>query len=344
MPNGESYSVLDIQHNCTREGACMKRIICCIVCILMLCFAGQSFAQKPLEPLTIQLNWFPTVQFAGILVAKEQGWYEEVGIDLTIKHYEWGLLPIDEVLAGKAHVGIAEGDDLIKARVQGAPVKALAVQYQKSPFCVISKKEANIATPKELAGKKIGIADPASELMVRLMLASEGLQYESITPVDYKWNLQFLIDDTADVIVGFMNDEPLALQEKGVEVQVMPGFKYGYDFYSGVYFVTETMLQEQAELLSRFLNATFRGWEETFKSPETTATMVVNSYFPDGSVTQQTASLKVFQQLMTLGIGKDLIGYMKEQNWGAGINLLYNFHHIEKKVPANDMFTLQFLK
>ena len=321
----------------------MKKNVCSLICVLMLFWAVQSNAE-PLEPLTIQLNWFPTVQFAGILLAKERGWYEESGIDLTIQPYEWGLLPVEEVLAGNAHIGIAEGDDLIKARVKGAPVKAIAVQYQKSPFCLISKKEANIQTPEQLAGKKIGIADPASELMVKLMLTSAGLQYEDITPVDYKWDLQFLIDDKADVIVGFMNDEPLTLQEKGYEVHVIPGFKYGYNFYSGVYFVTETMLQEQTELLRRFLDATFRGWQETFKSPETAATVVVNSYFPDGSVTQQTESLKIFQRLMTLGIVKNLIGYMKEQDWASGIQSLYDFQMIEKKVSANEMFTLQFLK
>jgi ABC-type nitrate/sulfonate/bicarbonate transport system substrate-binding protein len=321
----------------------MKRNVCCLLCVLMLFCAGQSVAEQ-LEPVTLQLNWFPTVQFAGILVAKERGWYEEVGIDLTIQSYDWDLSPIDEVTSGRAQIGIAEGDDLIKARVKGAPVKAISVQYQKSPFCLISKKDANIDTPKQLAGKKIGIADPASELMVRLMLATEELQYEDITPVEYKWDLQFLIDDTADVIVGFMNDEPLTLQEKGHDVQVMPGFKYGYDFYSGAYFVTETVLQEQPELLRRFLDATFRGWRETFKNPEAAATVVVNTYFPDGTVTQQTGSLKVFQRLMTLGIGEDLIGYMKEQDWAAGIDVLYDFQHIDKKVPATDLFTLQFLK
>ncbi|MDY0094402.1 MAG: hypothetical protein RBT80_17045, partial [Candidatus Vecturithrix sp.] len=92
------------------------------------------------------------------------------------------------------------------------------------------------------------------------------------------------------------------------------------------------------------LDVTFRGWQETFKSPEEAAKIVVNSYFPEGSVTQQTGSLKVFQQLMTLGIGKDLIGYMKEQNWAAGIDVLYDYHHIEEKCPASDLFTLQFLK
>ncbi len=61
MPNGESYSVLDIQHNCTREGACMKKNYL-LYRLYSDAFAGQSFAPKPLEPLTIQLNWFPTVQ------------------------------------------------------------------------------------------------------------------------------------------------------------------------------------------------------------------------------------------------------------------------------------------
>ncbi len=148
-----------------------------------------------------------------------------------------------------------------------------------------------------------------------------------------------MIDDAADVIVGFMNDEPLTLQEQGVEVQVMPGFKYGYNFYSGVYFVTETVLQEQADLLRRFLDVTFRGWQETFKSPEEAAKIVVNSYFPEGSVTQQTGSLKVFQQLMTLGIGERFNRVYEEQNWAPELMCYMIITTLRKKCPASDLFT-----
>jgi len=35
---------------------------------------------------------------------------------------------------------------------------------------------------------------------------------------------------------------------------------------------------------------------------------------------------------------------MNEQDWASGINALYDFQQIDKKVPASDMFTLQFLK
>ncbi|OQX21832.1 MAG: hypothetical protein BWK80_32085, partial [Desulfobacteraceae bacterium IS3] len=67
-------------------------------------------------------------------------------------------------------------------------------------------------------------------------------------------------------------------------------------------------------------------------------------YYAEESVQHQTESLKVFNYLATVGIGENLIGYMEEQFWQKGIDILYNFKQIEKKIPAGDVFTLEFLK
>jgi hypothetical protein len=40
---------------------------------------------EPLVPLTIQLDWIANAQFAGLLVAKEEGWYAQQGLDVTIE-------------------------------------------------------------------------------------------------------------------------------------------------------------------------------------------------------------------------------------------------------------------
>jgi len=65
-----------------------ERWIKMAVCLIILAiFTGQGLAKEPLQPVTIQLNWMANVEFAGILLAKEQGWYKAAGIDLTIR--EW---------------------------------------------------------------------------------------------------------------------------------------------------------------------------------------------------------------------------------------------------------------
>ena len=84
-----------------------------MVCLTMAALsAGQGLAKEPLQPMTpmtVQLNWVPNVQFAGILLAKERGWYRDAGIDLTIKGWEEGVSSTDEVVAGRAQIGVAEG-------------------------------------------------------------------------------------------------------------------------------------------------------------------------------------------------------------------------------------------
>ena len=321
----------------------MKKVcVKCLCLFIVLGFAINGYAKEPLQPVTVQLNWVPNVEFAGILIAKEKGWYEEAGIDLTVKGWEEGVSPIEDVIAGKAQIGVSEGPELTEARVKGQNVRAIAVQFQKSPYCLLSKKDNGIDSPEKLKGKKVGINQPGL-LMIKIILADAGLKYEDITPVEVGWELQALLNDKIAAYPAYMNNEPLAMKEKGFETNVIPAFKHGYDFYSEVYVVSDTMIQKQSDLIQKFLEVSLKGWAEAYKNPSAAAKSVVEKYFPQGSVSQQTESLKVFKYLSTLGEGKKYLGWMEEQYWQKGIDILYNFRQIDRKIPANEVFTMDFL-
>ena len=156
-----------------------------------------------------------------------------------------------------------------------------------------------------------------------------------------------MLEDRIDVHPGFINDEALSIKEKGYETHVIPAFKYGYDFYAGVYFVTDTMIEKQSQLIQAFLNVTMRGWCEAFKTPQTTARMIVAEYFPEGSVPQQTESLKIFHVLATVGIiavGDNMIGIMDKRYWQKGVDILHRFNQIDKMISAEGLFTLKFVQ
>ena len=323
----------------------MKKVcVKCLCLFIVLGFAINGYAKEPLQPVTVQLNWVPNVQFAGVLIAKERGWYEEAGIDLTIKGWAAGVVPIEDVVAGKAQVAVADAAELIRLRVKGNAVKSIGTAFRKSPSCLMSLKAKGIETPKDLAGKKVGFNNPESEVMIRIMLKSQGMRYEDIIPVKVGWDIQPLIDGTIDVYNAFMNNEPLTMKKMGYDVTYMPGFKYGYDFYSGLYVVSDTMIRQNPRLVQHFLSATLRGWKEAFRDPAAAAKSIVEKYYPAGEVGQQTESLKVFKYLATVGIGEQLIGFMEEEIWEKGISLLYEYKEIDRKIPASDVFTLEFLK
>ena len=323
------------------KNVCVRMMMCLV--IVVVC-SGIGSAKEPLQPVTIQLNWLANVEFAGVLLAKERGWYEDTGIDLTVRGWETGLDPIEEVITGKAQIGVAEGADMIKARSEGKKIRAVAAKFQKSPSCLVSKKSLGIETPEQLTKKRIGIKTAAGILMTKIILTNAGLKYSDITPVKVGWDIQPLLSDKIDVYPGYMNNEPLSMKEKGYEINVIPAFRHGYDFYSGVYFVTDTMIRKQPDMIWKFLDATLRGWKEAFRDPAGTAKLIVEKYYPKGSVSQQTESLKVFKFLAALGEGRQFPGWMEKEYWAKGIDILHKFGQIDKKVPADDVFTLKFLK
>jgi len=322
----------------------MKKGIVCV--FIVMGFISDALGAEPLKPVAIQLDWFTNVQFAGILVAKEKGWYEEAGIDLTVKGWQKGISPVEEVVAGRAQIGTDEGTVIIEARAGGKPVKAIATQFQKSPLCLTSKKDRAIASPKDLIGKKVGVSMPKTVLMTKIILAYENISYDQITPVQTGGDLSLLANDEVIAFAGFINNQPLLMEEKGYPATYLAAFKYGYDFYSDVFFTTDEMIKNQPDILKKFMEVTLRGWREAFKDIPGTAQLVLDKYHPDktASLKQQIKSLEIFKSLMTMGVGEVLLGFMEERNWEKGVDTLMKFNQIQNKIPAEDLFTLEFLK
>ena len=313
-------------------------------CVFVVAWSVHVHATEQLQLLTIQLHWIPNVEFAGLILAKEHGWYEEAGIDLRINAVKSGIVSVDEVLAGRAHIGVAEGATLIEARADRKPVKAIAAQFQTSPQCLISKKDLGIDGPEKLVGKKVGIKNTSGVTMLTFLLASQGLSFEDIIPIRVGLELQPLIDDEIDVFSGYLTNEPLLMKALGYEVNVIPAYQYGFDFYGSVYFVQEAMLEEQPDVLEKFLKVTFRGWREAFRDPVAAAQCIVEHYYSEGEVQQQTEELKLYRFLATRGVGEKLFGFMQDAVWTKGIEILYQSGQIDHKIAATELFSLELLK
>lgn len=80
------------------------------------------------EKVTLQLKWFHQFQFAGYYAAIEQGYYEEVGLDVEIRVRDRNTSPIDDVISGVAQYGIADSSIVVQ-RMAGKPVVIASTIY-----------------------------------------------------------------------------------------------------------------------------------------------------------------------------------------------------------------------
>ena len=95
---------------------------------LALLLAGAARA----EDVTLQLKWVTQAQFAGYYVAQDQGFYEEEGLDVTIKPGGPDVAPAQVIAGGGADVVIDWMPSALAAREKGLPLVNIAQPFKSS--------------------------------------------------------------------------------------------------------------------------------------------------------------------------------------------------------------------
>src|SRR6056297_729626 len=105
---------------------------------------SASMSVQAAEQVSVRLKWFNQAQFAGFYVAKEKGFYEDAGLDVSIQPGGSDFPAIQMVAGGDEQFGVTSADQILTARSKGVPIVALAVLYRKSPFVLFALESSGI--------------------------------------------------------------------------------------------------------------------------------------------------------------------------------------------------------
>ncbi len=285
---------------------------------MLLCPGAQ--AEAPF-PLTVQLDWLANAQFAGLLVAQQKGWYAQQGLAVTLVPVNQTTLDtVGPVVKGSHVIGCADGMVLLRAIQAGQPIAAFATTLQASPLGIVTLRSSHLTRIRDLAGKTIGLhAYDVPQL--EIMLQAHGLSLAQV-------KIKKIGDDTTSLAAGkidaqvlYLIDEKVALEAKGLHLNVFPGYENNYSTYSQVYFARSDFLRAHPDILARFLLATNRGWAEAFAHSQQTAAMLVARYVPGKDVLAQVRSLTELQHFATLESPQ--LGQMRLATWQNSCRLFH---------------------
>jgi ABC-type nitrate/sulfonate/bicarbonate transport system substrate-binding protein len=266
-------------------------------------------------PLTVQLDWVPSVTFAGVLVAKDKDWYRQAGLEVAIRQINVDAMTtsVGAVLSGTNMVGIADGLVLLNARADHKPVKAFATMFQASPLCLMALRDGPIHSFQDLAHHRIGLHS-YDHIQLGLMLAHNHLSPADVTEVNIGDDLTSLVAGRIDAQVAYSTDEKVAIELQGHPTVVFPGSENGFVTYAQVYYTTEEFLHRDPATLVTFLEVTNRGWREAFAHPRETAAMVVEKFMrKNGDPLYQERALAEVEHFCTLESGH--LGAMRLATW-----------------------------
>lgn len=231
---------------------------------------GGTVAGSPATKLVVGLGYLPSVQFAQFYLAEQAGYYREAGLEVEFQNKIDPEL-ITLIGQGSVDIGMGDGTSVIPAVSQGIPVRYVATVYARFPSVVFAKESSGIATPADLAGRKLGTPGRygSSWVMVQALLASADL-----TPDDVEVELfadfgqrVALEQDVVDAATGFVNNEPVVMERGGTPVNVLRVDEITP--LPGPGLVTaEATLRDKREALRAFVAASLRAMTEIQADPE----------------------------------------------------------------------------
>ena len=180
---------------------------------------GDGGAKDNLHHLTVVLDWYPNALHSFLYEAQEKGYFAEQGLDVDIQSPAGVNDAMSMVAAGKADIGLYYQQDVIQARAeQNVPIKSIGAVVQGPLNIVLSLKDKNITSPKDLEGKTVGYAGTElSEALVRSIMKNSGADPDSVKLVDVGFDLMSsMTTGNVDATIGcLVNHEVPQLEKEG---------------------------------------------------------------------------------------------------------------------------------
>ena len=309
--------------------------------LLFFCFLTMTLQAADLFPMTMELDWKPNVQFAGILLAKERGWYAEAGLDVSIPKFDNELDIVKRVVNSDNTIGSSESGVLLRERSKGAKIKAIATMFQGSPLSFISLKKSNITKVADLNGRTIGLHSDTPKVL-EVISGFHQLKDFTFKIKIVGYHMDELKNGEVDVAQGYIIDEAVMLQTQGVDINILKVADNGYSAYSQAFFASEIFIAKHPAEIQKFLEVSFRGWREAFNKKEETAKLVIEKFYPEGTLNYQIESLKKIEKLMTRE--SQQIGQMRRETWQASTDMFHQYGIGETPKTVDELLDFQFLK
>ena len=259
---------------------------------LISCICAFAAQAQEAKPVRILMNWFAQPDQGGYWQAQVAGLGKEAGIAISGLQGGPKIQTIPQVAAGQAEFGVGNADDILLARLRGAPVKAVFVSLDNVPYDLVYHPDPAIKS--------------ITDLKSRTFAVSLGFAYWEWIKKQYAMGAVHEIPVSGDVTL-FRNDPNMVQQGYSIflpfrmDAADIPNAQFkvadlGYRPYD-VLFTTDDMIANHGDVVRATMAAVKQGWAQFMADPAAVRTLVtgMNKLFSaelfDKGTTEMVATL-----------------------------------------------------
>ena len=288
----------------TSSSFSLRRLLLALAAVLP--FAAQA-ADAP-KPVRILSNWFAQPDQAGYWQAQQDKLGREAGIEISVLQGGPKIQTIPQVASGQAEFGIGNADDVLLARLRGAPVRAVFAHLDYVPYTLVYHADPAVKSITDLQGRTFAV--------------NLGNAYWEWTKKQYKLagtreipvsgDLSLFRNDPKMVQQGYSLFLPARMAAAGVQVQQITLASLGYRPYD-VLFTTDDMIRKNPALVKATIAAVQKGWANYVRNPQGLKPLITGMNKQMTPEVYDAANKEMIETLISHDLGR--IGCMTDARW-----------------------------
>ena len=241
--------------------------------------AGRCNERLDATKITIMGDWLPWASQGPIITARDEGYYEQEGLDVELISPPNPEDTLKLVGAGKIEFAYTYVPEVLMSHEAGVPIISVAALHFNLVNGLDIPGDGSITKPADLRGKIVAVSNlPSTRAEVKTLLESAGLTEDDVTLVDPGFaGFTMFLEGKVDANWGLSNVDPVILNPM-LEEAGKPGMRLLVRTGTTVCPITSQLVIEglEPELAleiapwqpSRFLRATAKGHEAYLAGPE----------------------------------------------------------------------------
>lgn len=306
-----------------------------------------AHGQSKLRAVSMRLDWLFQGPNVGFIVAKEKGYYQQAGLDVSIGPGK-GSGSTAQLTANKdAQFGFSDGYVVGNGVSKGMNITMVGSIYRRNPTAVVVLEDSAIKTVKDLEGKTVAMPTGATQFQ-QWPAFVKGCKLDagkiSVINVDPAGMAPALITGKVQAISTYAQGGVPGIEIRGQKkVRMLWYADCGVTAVSNGIIVHNDLIKQDPALIRAFVEASIRGFLYGRKQPDEMAA-IVKKYdeAADARTNKREAELSYHNWLTPNTMGKPL-GWMSDKDWEATVEVLKLYGGVTAPLDPKKLYTNDFV-
>jgi NitT/TauT family transport system substrate-binding protein len=314
---------------------------------LPLTLSRMARAAGPLKPVSMTLDWIYEGPNLGFLVAHDQGYYRDAGLDVTIAAGK-GSGNTAQLVANKAtQIGFADGYATSNGIAKGMNIKTVGSIYRGNPSAIMVLADSPIKTPKDLEGRTLAmIAGSGQFQQWPAFVKGAGIDASKIQIVNLAPPTlgPAIMNGQVDAIGGYVQSYvPIIESRAKKQVRSFWFSDYGVNVVSNGIIAHQDLIKSDPDLIRAFVPASIKGFLYARQHPdEAAATVKKYSETVDEAIIKREFEVSWKTWVTPNTKGKPL-GWGADADWASAIEVLKQYGGVTAALTTGELYTNDFV-